>query len=361
MKIDRSIPPKESEKINFILPEIEHLLTENGLEVLLVKKKNLPIIQMNLIVNAGSYFDPKDKFGMAKLTGMMVDEGAGNYSALELDNEIDSLGSILEISNDHDSIFLSMLSLEENFDKSLKIFSQIICYPHLNEENFNREKAKAIIKIIQHNDDPSYVASTEFEKIIFENTGYENPITGTEKSLKNISCKDLQTFYQTYFNISNSKLVVVGNIDKNILLSKINTAFIDYRKGKIYLPETKPYKNITKKIYLIDKKDTTQSELRVGISTSRRNEKNYFAKLLLNSILGGQFSAELIQIYEKIKDIPTVHILLLVTQKQLVILLFQHQFRQNRQLILFSKSLKKLLNLKIQLPKKNCHLQNPTL
>ncbi|MFA8342695.1 MAG: M16 family metallopeptidase [Rhodothermaceae bacterium] len=293
MKLDRSKPPKEIGEIHFTLPEIKHLQTENGLEVLLVQKKNLPIVQMNLIVTAGSYFDPKNKYGLAKLTGMMIDEGAGKYNALELDNEIDSLGSILEISNDHDSIFLSMSSLEETFDNSLDIFSQIICEPHLAENDFVREQEKALVKIMQYDDDPSYLASTEFEKIVFKNTGYENPVPGTEASLKNISIEDLRNFYKSHFNINNSKLVVVGNIEENLLLEKIGSAFKNYRTGKVYAPEVKPYQFDKRKIYFVHKSDSAQSEVRVGIQTSRRNEKNYFTKLLLNSVLGGQFSSRI--------------------------------------------------------------------
>lgn len=293
MILNRTIPPEESGKINFILPEIKHLRTETGLEVLFVKKTNLPILQMNLIVSAGSYYDPANKFGLAKLTGMMIDEGAGGLNALELDDQIDSLGSVLEISNDHDSIFLSMLSLEENFDKSLSIFAKIICEPHFNEADFEREQHKAIIKTIQDFDDPSYIASTEFEKVIFRNTGYENPVSGTEESLKNISCDDVKSFYKKYFNINNSTLVVAGDIEENLLIDKVNKAFEKYSHSESFTPETRPYKFDEKKIYLVHKKGAAQSEIRVGIPTSRRKEKNYYAKLLLNAVLGGQFSSRI--------------------------------------------------------------------
>lgn len=293
MTLNRRIPPTERGKIEFRLPEIKHIHTNNGLEILYVKKDNLPIIQLNLIVNAGSYFDPENKYGLSKLTGMMIDEGAGGLSALELDDAIDSLGSILEISNDHDSTYISMLSMQDNFSKSLDIFSKIICDPLLDEKDFKREQHNAIVRIMQYNDDPSYVASNEFEKIIFKNTGYENPVPGTKESIENITIEDVKSFYQKYFNIKNSKLIVVGNINEDELLQELNNAFKNFNSAELHFPEKRSYQFDKRKIYLYHKENATQSEIRVGLPTSRRNENNYFAKLLLNAILGGQFSSRI--------------------------------------------------------------------
>lgn len=292
MTFNRSNPPKETGEIHFTLPEIKHLKTENGMEVLYVQKNNLPIVQLNLIVNAGSYFDPKGKFGLAKLTGMMIDEGAGGLSALELDNEIDSLGSILEISNDHDSTYVTMLAMKENFQKSLDLFSKIISEPHFDKSDFEREQHKAIVRTIQYMDDPSYIASTEFERIIFEGTGYQNPVPGTEESIKNISLEDVKSFHKNYFNLNNSVLILIGNIEENILMEKLNHSLKYYPSNISHHPETGKY-SFSNKIYLYHKEGATQSEIRVGSPSSRRKENNYFARLLLNSILGGQFSSRI--------------------------------------------------------------------
>ena len=292
MKINRSITPQPVGEISFTLPEIKHLKSENGLNILFVQKDNLPIIQTNLIVNAGGYFDPKGKSGLSKLTGMMIDEGAGGLNALELDDAIDSLGSVLEISNDHDSIFISLLSMKETFSESLNLFSKIICEPHFEKEDFEREQKKAIIKTIQYKDDPSFIASAKFEEIIFSGTGYENPIQGTEATLNSINAEDVKEFHSLHFNLNNSVMVVVGNISETELLENINKYFRSFKSGKNFNPEESETKT-SNKVYICHKENTTQSEIRVGLPTSLRDNPDYFSKLLLNSVLGGQFSSRI--------------------------------------------------------------------
>ena len=112
--LDRSKRPDSDENISFEIPEIENFELKNGLKIFLVKKNSLPIVQFNFMVNSGSKNDLHVKKGLAYLTALLIDEGAGDLSALELDNEIESLGSVLKVSCDHDSLSITLLCLKEN-------------------------------------------------------------------------------------------------------------------------------------------------------------------------------------------------------------------------------------------------------
>src|SRR3989304_1297138 len=97
MPLNRTIKPLPKNEITFHLPQINKFKLENGLQVLFVKKDTLPIIQLSLVIDAGSKFDPEDMKGLSNLSGMMIDEGAGKFNALELSDEFDSLGSNFRI------------------------------------------------------------------------------------------------------------------------------------------------------------------------------------------------------------------------------------------------------------------------
>ena len=185
--IDRSTKPKPKEGISFHLPDIAKFESDNGLKILYVKKKTLPIVQLNLVVEAGSKFDPENKKGISNLLAAMIDEGAGEYDAFQLSNEIEMLGSLLQISSDQDCIYVSLLSIEENFKRSFELFSKILTSPRFDENDFLREKRKALVRILQSRDEPSYVASTVFEKMIF---GESHPYSFPEFGLS--GNKDIQ-------------------------------------------------------------------------------------------------------------------------------------------------------------------------
>ncbi len=293
MTVNRAIAPEIEDSLEFHLPKIEHFKLNNGLKVIFVQKNNLPIIQMSLIVNAGSSFDPINKSGLSYLTSMLIDEGAGKYSALELDNEIESLGSIFGVSTDSDLIYMNMLSIKDKFEKSLELLATIYSSPLFTDEDFEREKKKLLTKIVRNYDEPTYIASTNFKNLIYNITPYAHPILGSLQEIENVSNSDVKQFYSNTFLPLNSYLIVVGSIQQSELEKKLNKYFItgslEYNRLSKFTPPIENGSNI----YFIHKDGSAQSEIRVGHLTNKRSDSDYFAKLIMNSILGGQFSSRL--------------------------------------------------------------------
>jgi zinc protease len=292
--IDRSIKPISTEEISFSLPGIEKFTLNNNLEVFFIKKTNLPILQFNLLINAGSFLDPINKKGLSNLFSMAVDEGAGKYNSLQLSDEFDFLGSNFSVSSDEDNAYFSLQTLKENVDKSLELFSTVIKTPHFNENDFKREQRKVITHILQLQDEPDEIADLVFDQIIFgKSNPYSSPIVGYDKDVKNISADDIKTFYSNYILPNNSKLIVVGNILKEELLNKLEFYFNDWTSKEMSISISFPKINCNKKIFLFDKKGSVQSEIRIGHHAPKRNEDDFFPKTILNNILGGQFTSRI--------------------------------------------------------------------
>ena len=291
--IDRSQAPSAGTKINFHLPAISHLKLENGLKVIYVKKSNLPIIQLSFLIGAGSKSDPVNQSGLSHLTAMMIDEGAGSFNALQLDDEIEKLGSILSISNNHDALYVSMLTLKEHYERSLELTSLVLQEPGLAEDDYEREFSKLNNKILQMNDEPSFIASTVFEKILLQNTYYERPTIGSLASLNNLRLENLKKFYSEYFSINNSVLIVVGDIEINELKKSINKYFGNWKTNTPKINKKLTLNTGERKVFLINKPNATQTEIRIGHNLGKRDNESYFSLIILNSILGGQFSSRI--------------------------------------------------------------------
>ena len=291
--LDRNLKPEAVESIHFEIPDIEKFELKNGLKIFLVKKNSLPIVQFNFLTDAGSKYDHENKKGLSFLTSLLIDEGAGNLSALELDNGIESLGSILKVSCDQDSVSVSLLTLKENIKKSFDIFSDVILKPRFEEDDFTREQKKLLNKIIQAGNEPSYIADSVFEKLVFENSSYMHPAMGTKTNVENITNTDVKEFYSSRFSANNSAMIVVGSITKKNILDLTSASLAEMKKAGSAKQELELKYSKDGKIYFVHKDDAAQSELRIGHLTNSRTHKNYFAKLLMNTILGGQFSSRL--------------------------------------------------------------------
>jgi len=294
MILDRSIKPVAGSQINFSLPHIEEFKIENGMKITFVQKTNLPIIQMYFSINSGSINDPANKSGLAYLTSLLIDEGAGGLNTMELDKEIEKLGSILNISADHDSMVVSLTCIEEHFSRTLELGSKILTDPHFDQTEFEREKNRHTTKIVQSLDDPSFVASACFSKSIFKNSHYSNTTLGTQATVKNISNDDVRSFYNKLIVPNNINLIVVGNISKQKLSDELNRNLSDWKSKKLNLMENNiPNSPSAGKVLFIRRDDAPQSEIRIGHLAKKRNSPDYYAATVMNTILGGQFSSRI--------------------------------------------------------------------
>jgi zinc protease len=291
--IDRAKAPISTAKIPFELPGVENYSLSNGLQVYFVRKEKLPVVYLSLLTSAGSKFDPAEKKGLAYLTSLLIDEGAGEFDALRLSDEFEKLGSIFNVSIDQDFVDLSLFSLKENFERSIYLLSKVLTEPRFEQKDFEREKKKVLDRILQLQDDAGYTASTVFERLIFKNSYYELPELGFEKSVNNISPPDVTGFYKNHFSNAGTKIFIVGNLEKENLLHHLENNLGKWKNGSNSSIEFTPEEREETKYYIIDKKDSAQCEIRIGHIAKKRNSVDYYATRLMNTILGGQFSSRI--------------------------------------------------------------------
>ncbi|MCX6171181.1 MAG: pitrilysin family protein [Ignavibacteriales bacterium] len=291
--IDRSTAPAPEKSLLFNLPEVKELKLSNGASLYFVRKEKLPIVYTNVLVLAGSKFDPSDKRGLGYLTSLLIDEGAGEYDSLQLSDEFEKLGSIFSVNSNHDLISMTLLSLKENFIRSLELLSKVILSPKFEEKDFAREKKKVLDRILQLKDEPSFIASTAFDKVLFGKTYYAYPEIGYVNSVNEISNGDVKKLYQDIFTASNTKFIVVGNLTEEEAVEQFNK-YLGGWEGSIKSSVSfeMPKRNPTQ-FYFVHKENSAQSEIRVGHISKKRNAEDYIPARIMNTILGGQFSSRI--------------------------------------------------------------------
>lgn len=291
--IARTKAPSLLGDLTFRLPAIQNNALDSGINLYSVEKKDLPIIQLNFMFKAGSKFEIPGLHGTAELLSLLIDEGAGEYDSLSLSNEFEKLGIITAFGTDLDRTYISLLTLEKHIDRALELIGGIIKEPWLKEEEFEREKFKQSTKILQSAAQPSYLADILFKKAVFHKSQYQHPVMGYNHSLKKISLEDTKSFYQCHFAPKNADIIAVGNFRTNELVNKLNNVFSGWIKDQFdtdinFAPE--PYK---RKLMIIDKPESAQTEIRIGHIAGKKNSPDYLAKVVANSILGGQFTSRL--------------------------------------------------------------------
>jgi predicted Zn-dependent peptidase len=294
-QIDRTRKPKEKASPPLTLPKIQHAALGNGLALMLVEHHELPVVQFQLVLKSGSTADPAGKSGLANLTAQMMDEGTGKRTALQIADDLDFIGANVSVNAAEDATFASLLTIKEHLATALEIYGDVLLNPSFPQQEWDRVKKSHLTNLMSRKDQPASVASNVFGILTYgASHPYGQPSGGTEASVNAIALEDLKDFYAGYFKPNNGTLIVVGDVTMKEIRPLVEKYFGTWKKGTIRQSMFPAAPNIAStQIYLVDKPQAAQSEIRIGHVGVARNTPDYFAITVMNTILGGQFSSRI--------------------------------------------------------------------
>ena len=294
-QIDRTKKPKEKAAAPLTLSKIQHAALSNGLELMLVEHHELPVVQLQLVLKSGSTQDPAEKGGLASLTAQMMDEGTGKRSSLQIADDLDFIGANLSVNAGDDATFASLLTIKEHLATALEIYGDVVLNPSFPQQEWDRIKKSHLTNLIARKDQPASVASNVFGILTYgASHPYGQPSGGTETSVNAIALDDLKNFYKEYFRPNNGALIIVGDVTMEEIKPMIEKYFGSWMKGTVSQGAFPAAQKIpSTQIYLVDKPQAAQSEIRIGQVGVARNTPDYFAITVMNTILGGQFSSRI--------------------------------------------------------------------
>lgn len=294
-QIDRTQKPKAGKTPDFKFPKIQSLSLSNGLQVKLVEYHQLPIVQMQFVFGAGCSHEPRDKSGAFNLMMRLLDAGTKTRTIFDIADEFEYLGTRFSASTSHDGSFISILALKKHLEKSLELTADILQNSVFPDSEFNRVRNEVLTSLLQQKDRADVIANKVFSKIVYsENHPYGNPVDGTEASLNSIEVNDLRELYKKYFIPKNAVLIVVGDIKANELKKQLEKHLSGWKNGNQNIPDIPPVEmNFKPGIFLVDKPEAPQSQIRVGCIGVERNNPDYFALEVMNMILGGNFNSRI--------------------------------------------------------------------
>lgn len=270
---------------------------ENGIQFFLVEDNELPLINMNVIVRAGSYMNPNEKAGLESLTAqVMRNGGTETYPDEQLNELLENRAARMELGMGLSSGSASMNVLKEDFDDLLPVFIDLLKNPAFPEDKIDLAKTQARSGISRRNDDAQSVARREFRRLIYGEGSLYGRLTEYE-TLNNITREDMIEFHNQAFTGSNLMIGITGDFSTRQMRRALRRAFADFPKGsenEIDLPQV----NYTfdSSINFIDKPDVNQSVIFMGHVGGLRDNPDYAALQAMNEILSGGFSGRLFQI-----------------------------------------------------------------
>ena len=260
---------------------------KNGLKVMVVENHKLPRVSFSLTLDNDPYTEG-DKKGVADMTSTMMGSGTTKISKTAFNEEVDFLGANINFS----ASGASASSLSKYSGRVLELMADGALNPVFTQAEFDKEKAKLIEGLKSNEKSVSAVAARVVDVLTY---GKNHPAGEyvSEATLKNVTLADVQANYNTYFVPSNAYLIIVGDVKFSETKKMVEKFFGPWKKAIAPSITFSDPKDVPQtQINFIDMPNAVQSEVAaINVSNLKMTDPDYFAVLIANQILGGDFNS----------------------------------------------------------------------
>ncbi|CAN5893892.1 hypothetical protein BH23GEM9_BH23GEM9_35140 [soil metagenome] len=294
---DRSARPPVGAALDLLLPAIEQFELSNGMRVVMMEKRDLPLVQLNLVIGAGSVFDPANRGGLASLTAAMIDEGAAGMTSLEIADAFEMIGARFGIGAGTHTASMSLRAPAQRLDDALRLAARVMLGPEFPAHELDRLRTERLTSLVRRFDEPNAIMSELLDQTLFGTTHpYGRGGFGDEASLRAISVDDLRQFHQRQYRPNNTTAIVVGDIDVASARRQLEAAFGGWERGAPADVQVAQAQQVSGRVvHIVDKPGSAQSIVSLGRIGVPRSTQDYYALEVMNTILGGSFTSRLNQ------------------------------------------------------------------
>ncbi|MEQ1757070.1 MAG: pitrilysin family protein [Vicinamibacterales bacterium] len=291
---ERAPAPLQAREATF--PPYEMRTLANGMQVVTVLHHEQPVISMRLLVRAGSARDPQGKPGVADLVAALLDQGTTTRSSEDIADQIDFIGGALGTGAGSDLTFANTLVMKDSFGFGMELLNDVVRNPAFAAEEIDRQKEQGISALQVNSRDPDYIADAVFNRLVYGFHPYGMPGGGTAETIGRISREDLLAFHRQWFVPNNMVLAIVGDVTSDEAFGTAERVFGNWARAEVPPVLATEPPAPTRRLLVIDKPDSVQTEIRIGAIAIPRRHPDYLAWDLAVKILGGEGANRLHQV-----------------------------------------------------------------
>lgn len=277
----------------FKLPKYEVVTLDNGLTIYLLEKKDVPIISFSAVFDAGAIKDGAQN-GLASFTAEALKFGTKNYTKNQIDSIFNFYGSSLNTYSRLDYSGLYTQFMKDDINKLLPVIKEVMTTPTFPEDEIVKRKQRWVAELDQAKESPRQVIGAYYNKFLFEDSPYGNPVDGTKKTIEKIDRNAITSFYLENIRTESSAIAVVGDFDSNQMKSELTKHFADWRVTSPRLINDLRNNNrqlTDPAVYLINKDNATETTFMIGGFGVPMSNQDQIQIDVINTILGGRFTS----------------------------------------------------------------------
>lgn len=274
---------------------IEQLESFNGARAYLVQTKSLPMVDIEVSIDAGDRYDPAGKSGLADLVAGLMTYGArgdkGLLSEAQIADEIADLGANIgfSVSGERATLRIRSLSRKDLRDRAVQLVAAMLSAPSYDANIVAREKQRTITSLLEAETKPEYVLERRFKSMVYGN--YPLAQSPSVKSVSAITPADLAQFHKRFYRSDRMIVSIVGDVDQAQAKEIVQNLLKKIPQTGPNIPtlaqlQRSPVEPLSEREVFIPF-DSQQAHIAMGMTAVTRNNPDYFPLLVGNYILGG--------------------------------------------------------------------------
>ncbi|MSP59527.1 MAG: insulinase family protein [Myxococcales bacterium] len=292
----RATPPPPGPERPAPTPRIERIDLPNGLALLLHERHDLPYVVIDAVLPAGHSAQPAGKDGLAAFTVEMLQSGTARRDALQLADDLATLGAHLDATVDADAARVGLGALKATLPEALALLAEVVVHPALREGDLSRARVRQQSEILERSDDPARVLRDVLAAVAFgERHPYGVPPLGTKESLEKLTRDDVVAFHAARYRPTGAALVLVGDLNAAEARALVEKSAFGSSWPRTAAPPilVPPAAKQPGGIVLVDRPAAAQTQVGFALPTVAPDHPDHIALLLANACLGATFSSRL--------------------------------------------------------------------
>ena len=296
----QATPPPPAPPRSGTFPKPAEQTLPNGLRVIVIERREYPLVSAQLLIKNGGEVDPMGLAGLADLTANLLTKGTQTRDATQIAQQIESLGGFLDSGARWDSSYANVGVMSSKMSQAMEILADVVRRPTFKSEEVERLRQQYLDNVTLALGDPGSIGRFVAARVMFGDSPYGHPINGTAESLARITAADITKIHSRYYRPDNAILVIGGDMSAKDGFALATRHFGDWQKPTTPLSPVTPSEDtnservrassVTKaesRVVVIDKPDAGQAAVFLARSGINRKDPDYFRGIVSNSVLSG--------------------------------------------------------------------------
>ena len=267
---------------------------KNGMEVILIPRKESPATTVMVTVMVGSKYETKDISGLSHFLEHMAFKGTKKRPTyLDISLELEGLGASYNAGTDQESTNYYATVANKSFDQIFDIVTDLYLNPTVSTDELEKERGVIIEEINMYEDIPMRKVMDDFMYALYGDQPAGWSVAGRKEVIKSLKREDFINYREKHYTSENTILTIAGGYPENVK-EKIEEVFgLLERKPKTKLPDV--VENQEKPTEHVRFKELDQTHLILGFRAFDARDERRFALGVLTTILGRGMSSRLFQ------------------------------------------------------------------